>query len=127
MGIFGDYTTEPDIRRMANELVSTCITGPDTVKGGVASNIGRGQYPCSESVAYPGANHHPGRHGTLVMTLAHYNPENILCAGISKPVASDCTKAIEQMPVTEKYRKFGRLGLPKVDVDLPRVFNTGRK
>ena len=61
------------------------------------------------------------------MTLAQYDPDNIICDGMSRPVASDCMKAIEQMPVSEKPSTFGPKGAPRIDVELPSMISDGRK
>ena len=65
--------------------------------------------------------------GDIVMTLAEYDPDNIICDGKSRPVASDCMKAIEQMPVSEKPSTFGLKGEPRIDVELPQMIADGRK
>ena len=50
-----------------------------------------------------------------------FNPEYIVCRGLSKPVVQDCLAVLGDMPATEGYTVFGKKGAPNVEVDLPHT------
>ena len=63
----------------------------------------------------------------LGLKLTKFDPSNIVCKGLSRPVASECIQNLNEMPATDRLELFGPRYVPNVDNPLPYVFHATRE
>ena len=68
-----------------------------------------------------------GQFGMLSLKLTKFDPSSIVCKGLSRPVASECTQILNEMPATDRLELFGPRDVPDVDIPLPFVIHTTRE
>ena len=127
--IINDVATGSQISAAAWDLIQECFSIQANDRGGIATGLGKSKY--QRTIENSTSNLIlVGKEGRLSLVVQKYTP-NVQCGDPSFSVTGGlleaCQTAVNILPVSTFPQKFGAVGTPGAEIELPKSYADGEK